>query len=132
MALKTLGIEKNFLGIEDEFSLYEKSRVVVLPIPYEKTVSYGGGTQEGPNAILDASHFVEFYDEETHREVYNELGISTLEPLDFSQQNEEYSLGIIYNAIKKLVQDNKFVVCNYEQSHENSVEKCHETFYIIE
>lgn len=107
---KTLGLEKNFLGIEDEFSSFEKAKVVILPIPYEATVSYGGGTSKGPVAILNASHYVEFYDEETGREVYNEFGIATLEPLDFSGLDEENSLGLIYNASKKLLQENKFVI----------------------
>lgn len=107
---RTLGIEENFLGIEDESSSYDKSKVVILPIPYEATVSYGGGTSKGPAAILDASHYVEFYDEETEREVFNEFGIATLEPLDFANLNEEDSLGLIYNVSKKLLQENKFVI----------------------
>jgi agmatinase len=107
---KTLGIEKNFLGIEDESSSYDKSKVVVLPVPYEATVSYGGGTSKGPEAILNASHYVEFYDEETKREVFKEFGIATLEPLDFAKLNEENSLGLIYNTSKKLIQEGKFVI----------------------
>ena len=54
---KTLGIEDNFLGIEDEFSTFKNSKAVILPVPYERTVSYGGGTKDGPNAILNASGF---------------------------------------------------------------------------
>ena len=107
---KTLGIEKNFLGIEDELSSYGKSKVVILPIPYEATISYGGGTSKGPAAILNASHYVEFYDEETNREVFNEFGIATLEPLDFTKLDEENSLGLIYNTSKKLTQEGKFVI----------------------
>ena len=107
---RTLGLEKNFLGIEDEFSSFENSKVVILPIPYEATVSYGGGTSKGPGAILNASHYVEFYDEETKREVFKEFGIATLEPLDFTNLNEENSLGLIYNTSKKLIQEGKFVI----------------------
>lgn len=107
---KTLVLEKNFLGIEDESSSYDKSKVIILPIPYEATVSYGGGTIKGPAAILEASHYVEFYDEETEREVFKEFGIATLEPPDFTNLNEEDSLGLIYNVSKKLIQQNKFVI----------------------
>ncbi len=37
----------NFLGLDAEHSAYERSAAVVLPIPYEGTVSYGQGTREG-------------------------------------------------------------------------------------
>lgn len=106
----TLNIENNFLGIEAEFSSFDKSKVVILPIPYEATVSYGGGTAKGPDAIIKASHYVEFYDEETGRQVSEELGIATVEPLNFSELNEEDSLGLIYQTSKKLLQQDKFVV----------------------
>ncbi len=107
---KTLNTEKNFLGIEEEFSSFEKSRVVILPIPYEATVSYGGGTAKGPDAILEASRYVELYDEETGRQIYEESGVATVEPLNFSGLNQEDSLGIIYQASKKLLKHDKFVV----------------------
>ena len=67
--MKTLSIKENFLGIEKEFSSFENSKIVVLPCGYEHTVSYGGGTANGPEAILSASHQVEFYDEEVNREL---------------------------------------------------------------
>lgn len=70
----------NFLGIPGEFSSYEKSRVAVLSVPYEATVSYGKGTAKGPQAIIHASSQVELYDEELGCEPYT-MGISTLEPL---------------------------------------------------
>jgi len=107
---KTLGIEQNFLGIEAEHSAYGNSKVVIIPVPYERTVSYGGGTKNGPAAILDASHFVEFYDEETGKEVHRQLGIATLEPLDVTADSDEAALERIYNVVSKLIVDNKFVV----------------------
>jgi agmatinase len=68
----------NFGGIaEEEFSSFESSRVVVWPISYEGTVSYGTGTGQGAQAIIDASRNMELYDEETDAEVYK-LGIHTL------------------------------------------------------
>jgi agmatinase len=108
--MKTLGIAKNFLGIEPEFSDYDRSRIVILPAPYEQTVSYGGGTKFGPKAILDASHFVEFYDEETGREVHRQLGIATLPPLTFPEKKDEASLEKIYRTVKTLLHDKKFVI----------------------
>jgi agmatinase len=40
------------------------ARVAILPVPYEATVSYGGGTGAGPAAILQASTQLELYDEQ--------------------------------------------------------------------
>jgi agmatinase len=108
--MKTLGIKSNFLGIKKEYSSFDNSRVVVLPVPYEHTVSYGKGTKNGPKAILEASRFVEFYDEETGREIHKELGVATLSPLNIEKQKDELALDRIYQAAKELIPQNKFVV----------------------
>ena len=68
----------NFLGITDEEARYEGCRGVVVPVPYEATVSYGGGTAGGPGAIIEASGYVEFYDEILREEPHRSGGIHTL------------------------------------------------------
>src|SRR5512143_348059 len=108
--MKVLGIKSNFLGLENEHSSLAGSRVVILPAPYERTVSYGTGTKNGPAELLRASHQVEFYDEETRREVYSELGIATAAPLDFGSRSDEAALDHLYTAAKKLLDGGKFVV----------------------
>src|SRR5438552_9392313 len=45
----------------------EQARVVLIPVPWEATVSYGAGTAQGPAAILQASHQVDLLDRETGR-----------------------------------------------------------------
>jgi len=45
----------------------EDSRVVVVPVPFEATTSYGGGTSKGPAAVLEASKQVDLFDQETGR-----------------------------------------------------------------
>lgn len=75
---ESANLPMNFGGIaEDEFSSFERARVLVWPISYEGTVSYGTGTGRGAEAIIDASRNMELYDEETDAEVYK-LGIHTL------------------------------------------------------
>ena len=108
--MKTLGIKSNFLGIEKKYSDYTTSRVVILPAPYEQTVSYGGGTRFGPKAILDASHYVEFYDEELKREFYKEHGIATLPPLNFKGKKDTKALDLIERTVSNLLEYEKFVV----------------------
>ncbi|MGD0656344.1 MAG: arginase family protein, partial [Thermoguttaceae bacterium] len=54
---------RQFLGIGSVDKA--KADALILPLPYEKTVSYGSGTRNGPQAILDASLQLELFDEET-------------------------------------------------------------------
>jgi len=69
----------NFGFLPDEQSSYATSRIVVLPVPFERTVSYGKGTSGGPAAILRASQSMELYDDELGGETA-EVGIATLPP----------------------------------------------------
>jgi len=109
--MKTLGVDKNFLGIEDpDLCSFSGSKVVILPVPYEHTVSYGGGTKRGPAAILAASHFVEFFDEETGRQIHEELGIATLESLVVTRKKDEAVLEHLYETTRDLLREKKFVV----------------------
>src|ERR687894_1428994 len=76
---ESANLPMNFGGIaEEEFSDFESARVLVWPIAYEGTVSYGTGTGRGAEAIIDASRNMELYDEETDAEVYK-LGIHTVD-----------------------------------------------------
>jgi agmatinase len=72
---------ENFLGLDAAASDPATSRVVVLPIPYEATVSFGQGTREGPRAIIHASRQVELYDRWRGDEPALMLGIHTLPAL---------------------------------------------------
>ena len=108
--VKTLDAKHNFLGIERQYSSFETSRVVILPAPYEHTVSFGTGTRNGPEAILQASQHVDLFDEETKREIYKDLGIATLPALDFSKKKDETALQLIYDSVYEALQLHKFVV----------------------
>jgi len=108
--VRTLDIHGNFLGLPREQSSFETSKIVVLPAPYEATVSYGHGTKNGPAAILDASHYVEFFDEETKREICREHGIATLSPLNLSKKKPEAALELTNKTVRELLSLGKFVV----------------------
>lgn len=71
----------NFLGLAPEQSDPEQSGVLVLPIPFEATVSYGAGTANGPAAIITASQQVELYDREFDIEPVLAYGVHTLPAL---------------------------------------------------
>ncbi|MDR3711067.1 MAG: agmatinase [Capsulimonadaceae bacterium] len=69
-----------FLGLPLQCAGPE-SRVWVLPVPYEATTTYGHGSKSGPDAILQASTQVEYYDRELGCEPAHAYGIHTLAPL---------------------------------------------------
>lgn len=68
-----------FLGSELQPVRPEEARFHVLPVPWERTVSYGGGTAAGPSAILEASWQLEAWDGQS---VPGKAGIFTHAPVD--------------------------------------------------
>jgi len=108
--MNTIGVEGNFLAIEDEFSNYESAKIAIISAPYEHTVTYGKGAGSGPDAILNASAYVEFYDDETDRELCFEKGIATIEPLDFTDKFDKDALNLIESTVSQAISDDKFVV----------------------
>ena len=98
----------NFGGIaEEEFSGFDNSRIVIWPINYEGTVSYGGGTGQGAAAIIDASRNMELYEDETDAEVYK-LGIHTVDESP-SIDPVERMMDSLYDRAQQLVGSGKFV-----------------------
>lgn len=71
----------HFLGLDAADSDYERSAALILPIPYEATVSYGQGARGGPDAIIRASQQVELYDREFDDEPALTYGVHTLPAL---------------------------------------------------
>src|SRR5215211_1681504 len=105
---ESANLPMNFGGIaEEEFSSFERARIVVWPVAYEGTVSYGTGTGRGAEAIIDASRNMELYDEETDAEVYK-LGIHTLEE-SASIEPPARMMEALYERARELVASGKFV-----------------------
>lgn len=67
-----------FLGSEVENAPATQARFHIIPVPFERTTSYGGGTREGPGAILEASQQLETWDGESNPAL---LGIHTQVPV---------------------------------------------------
>lgn len=105
--LSYLPADGNFLGIPPDHST-ERARIVIHPVPYERTTSYGKGTKDGPEAILRASHYVEFYDDEYERELCFDVGIATVEPLPFKKLPITESLALIEARTRVIVGEGKF------------------------
>ena len=86
-----------FHGDDIPQSAPEAARFHVIPVPYEKTVSYGHGTAQGPEAILRASSQLEVFD---GKSCPAEEGIFTAEAVDVSWSAEE-ALANIRAAVAK-------------------------------
>ena len=97
-----LSNKQGFLGIDNKFKIKEKA--IVVPFGLEKTVSYGGGTKNGPKEIIKASHQVELYDEELNCEPYKKIGIKTLKPFKIDKN--------INKALNKMSKINEEILNN--------------------
>ena len=90
-----------FLNIDRQHTDRKTAKFVVVPVPYEETVSYGKGTSKGPDAILKASMFIEDYDIELDREIYR-VGIHVTNPVKAIKEVKAH--------IKKILDDKKVPV----------------------
>lgn len=119
----------NFGGIdEEEYSSLNNASVLVWPVSYEGTVSYGTGTEAGAMAIVDASRNMELYDEETDTETYK-VGIHTLEAFR-PRETPEAMMDGLYSRTKELLELDKFIcMIGGEHSVSGPVIKAHAEKY---
>lgn len=97
-----------FGDFENDFTTWDNSQVVILPVPFDATSTWIKGADKGPAAILDASYNLEFYDIETDSEVYKR-GIFTDEPLTTSNCPELMS-SQVYQKICSYINAGKFAI----------------------
>ena len=79
----------------------------MIPFGLEKSVSYGGGTKNGPKEIIKASHQVELFDEELNKEPYKSIGIKTLKSFPI-KKNLKLAIDQLGKINEKIISDNKF------------------------
>jgi len=103
--VKYLSNKKGFLGIDNKFDIKQKS--IVIPFGLEKTVSYGGGTKNGPKEIIKASHQVELYDEELNCEPFKVIGVKTIKPFKINK-NINKALNQVSLLNQKSIEKNLF------------------------
>ena len=100
-----LSNKQGFLGIDNKFNIKEKA--VIIPFGLEKTVSYGGGTKNGPKEIIRASHQVELFDEDLKCDSYKRIGIKTIRPFPIKKKMNE-ALSQIEKINESLLKKNIF------------------------
>ncbi|MBP1635460.1 MAG: speB [Acidobacteria bacterium] len=98
----------SFGGYEPARS-FDDARVVVLPVPFERTTSYVTGTRNGPREILLASGQVELWDEETGSDPWGR-GIFTLPEMELPYNDVRVALDEIGRVVAELIPHEKFVV----------------------
>lgn len=101
---------ERFLGLDDDSSQRGASAAWVLPIPFEMTTSYTGGTKLGPAAIIEASTQVELYDAEFKMEAALDYGVHTLPTLHPSLASAEAANHSIAQAVQALELDDRVLV----------------------
>lgn len=102
-----------FLGSEVAVT-YDAAQVVILPIPYEATTTYRRGCENGPDAILEASQQVEYYDEELDWETCRDIGIYTHPAVADTRAGSNVAskemLQVTQETVYQLISDGKFVI----------------------
>jgi len=102
----TLG---EFGGTTPTTSDFEHSRVVILPVPLDRTTSYVPGTRTGPHEILVASSHMELWEEETQTDVHS-VGIYTLPEMEFPFASMDEVVDEIRRVAAEIVNRGKFPV----------------------
>lgn len=96
----------NFLGLEEKFTDFQRSKVLILPVPYEQTTTYGSGTKNGPFAIISASRNLELYDDELDKEPY-QVGIHTMNEVESASSGPKDMLKRVARLTQELLADNR-------------------------
>jgi agmatinase len=114
-----------FLGNQNSVANIEKAKTIIIPIPLEFSTSYGKGTTRGPEEIIKASPYLEFYDEELDLEAWK-TGVYTA-PVMSIDSNPDISMQQINEDVTSYLKEDKFIiVVGGEHSLTSAV---HEAFY---
>ena len=97
----------NFGGNEVVYN-YSESEIIIVPVPYDETSTWMKGADMGPDAILNASVNLEFYDVETSFEAHLS-GINTIEPV-LEKETPAKLVNAVYHKIISVLSDRKFPV----------------------
>ena len=91
-------VAPGFGALEPRHSALDTARIVIVPVPYDRTASYMKGTAEGPHAIIEASTHMELYDDELDAEPYV-VGIHTAPAVSGNDDPPEVMAGKVQEAV---------------------------------
>jgi agmatinase len=101
--------QPNFAALDDDYAAFDRARAVILPVPYDSTVTARAGARDGPRAIIDASADMELFDVGLGIEPYRH-GIHTLPELAPHTGSPEAMADRIESVVGELLDQGKFVV----------------------
>lgn len=97
----------NYAGIPDEYAQLNSSKIVLIPVPYDGTSTWGKGADKGPEAFLEASANMEIYDIETDSEVYKN-GVFLADPVN-ENSSPEAMVEAVHKKASEYIKMGKFV-----------------------
>ena len=98
---------RTYAGIPEEFAKLENAKIVLIPVPYDRTSTWQKGADKGPEAFLQASENMELYDIETDTEVYQQ-GVFLADAVT-ENSSPESMVDAVHQVTKKYIKKNKFV-----------------------
>jgi len=99
----------NFGDVSAELGRSDRARFGVIPVPFERTTSYGKGTADGPRAIVAASRYMELFDEQYGFQPAD-AGIWTCPPLEFNEETIAENIHLISSRTAELMSPDKFLI----------------------
>ena len=100
--------KKGYGDVPEGFDDYDRSKIVIVPVPYDETSTWMKGADKGPDAIIEASWNMYLYDIETDSEVYKK-GISTDSPV-VEKDSPESMIDAVKGRVARHLAADKFVV----------------------
>lgn len=97
----------NYAKLPVEYSSFDNSKIVILPVPFDGTSTWIKGADKGPDAIIEASANMELYDIETDSEPCL-MGIFTEKPI--VKNNVDEMVLSVNNKVSELIKKEKFIV----------------------
>lgn len=96
-----------FADVEEEYGQYDTAKVVLIPVPYDGTSTWGKGADKGPEAFLDACDNMEIFDIETQSVPYK-MGIFLDDPVT-ENSTPEAMTDAVHQRVAKYLKDDKLV-----------------------
>jgi agmatinase len=98
----------SFCNPPSPYNEYGHARVVILPVPYDSTVTARAGARDGPDAIIANSEDMELYDVGIGHEPYLH-GIFTSPAVAVTNASPEAMINRIHDIASEYVTDGKFL-----------------------
>ncbi len=99
----------SFASLDGNDADFDRAAVAILPVPYDGTVSYRSGARDGPQAIIEASRYLELYEPDLDLEPA-QWGIATLPALEPDASGPESNVARVERVIGELADAGKLPV----------------------